>query len=261
MAPALSEEDTGGQPFRAKGSKMGLPRGRGGVVGYPLLTQSVSDMAKKTSDEREANGEMLTETEQFLARLRDGDADAFERLVARWYPQLYQTALSYCRHPDDATEVVQETFLAAYLKMHSFGGRSSIGSWLTRITVNMSLMKLRDRRRRNKIELAYHQEKLCHPSARESPLQRTGSLAELRRALEDAIFALPPDYGVVFILRECRSYSTATVARALEISAETVKSRLHQARGLLRKALSRHFEDQHDDSEPLYGPTWWKRAA
>lgn len=157
--------------------------------------------------------------------------------------------------------MVQETFLAAYLKMRSFGGRSSIGSWLTRIAVNMSLMKLRERRRRNKIEVAYNQERLCHPITAMNHLQRAGSLAELRQAIEEAISSLPSDYSTVFILRECRSYSTATVARVLHISPETVKSRLHQARHLLRKALSRHFRDQQDDSDPLYGPSWWKRAA
>lgn len=235
---------------------------KGGVLGSEapqprcfFVTRPVIDMEEKKLPEapEQIDGQQ-EDTEEFLLQLQKGDSGAFETLVTRWYPRLYQTALSYCRQPDDATEVVQETFLAAYLKMRSFGGRSSIGSWLMRITVNMSLMKLRDRRRRTRIEVAYAQERLCHPPAPMSNLQRVGSLVELRSAIEQAIYSLPPDYCIVFILRECRSYSTAAVARQLHISPETVKARLHQARELLRKSLSRHLRDQQEGSEPLYGP-------
>ncbi len=197
----------------------------------------------------------------FLVRLKAGDRDAFEDMIRRWYPPVYRTALYYCRDPEDARDVTQEAFFAACLKIQSFHGRSSLGSWLNRIARNTALMRLRERRRRHRLEYAVTQAQLSLPSGWTSHLQRVGSVAELRLAIESAINALPPDYSAVCILRLCCALSTSAVAHALNISEDTVKSRLHQARALLKRALKDHFRDQLDDSALFYGPQWWKSAA
>lgn len=200
-------------------------------------------------------------SELFLEQLKAGDRDAFEEMIRRWYPQVYRTAIYYCRDPEDAKEVTQDAFLAAFLKIQSFHGRSSLGSWLNRIAANAALMRLRDRRRRQRLEYAITQVQLSLPSGWISHLQRVGSIAELRGAIESAINALPTDYSAVCILRLCCALSTSAVAHSLNISEDTVKTRLHQARTLLKRSLKDHFRDQLDDSAPLYGSQWWKSAA
>ena len=210
---------------------------------------------------REDGKSEIVKESSFLDRLVRGDADAFEELVSSWYPRLYRTAYSFCREPQDTEEVIQEVFLTAFLKIKTFRGSSSIGSWLTRITVNMALMRLRERRRRARIETMSANEHIPNRRISENSLERVGSLQELRTAIESAVASLPPDYATVFILRECRSYSTAAVADALHVSSDTVKSRLHQAREIMRKKLARHRKDQLSTSEPLYGPHWWEIAA
>lgn len=200
-------------------------------------------------------------SELFLGQLKAGDRDAFEEMIRRWYPPVYRTAMSYCRDPEDAKEVTQEAFLAAYLKIHLFQGRSSLGNWLNRIAANTALMRLRERRRRHRLEYAVTQTQFSLPSGWISDLQRVGSIEELRVAIESAINALPPDYSSVCILRLCCSFSTSSVANILNISEDTVKSRLHHARVLLKRSLKDNFRDQLDESALLYGPQWWKSAA
>ena len=200
-------------------------------------------------------------SELFLGQLKAGDRDAFEEMIRRWYPPVYRTARSYCRDPEDAKEVTQEAFLAAYLKIHLFQGRSSLGNWLNRIAANTALMRLRERRRRHRLEYAVTQTQLSLPSGWISDLQRVGSIEELRVAIESAINALPPDYSSVCIRRLCCSFSTSSVANILNISEDTVKSRLHHARVLLKRSLKDNFRDQLDESALLYGPQWWKSAA
>lgn len=207
------------------------------------------------------DSETIVKSPPFFALLQSGSTEAFEALVREWYPSVYRTGRAFCHNNEDALDVAQEVFLRAYLNIHSIHRLSSVGSWLNRITVTTALMKLRQRRRQDRIETALTQAQLSLAPRSINHLERVGSLAELKKGILSALRDLPDEYAAVCMLRLCYGYSTGETALALDISPETVKSRLHLARAMLKRSLRDMFRDQTDEATCLYGSQWWKTAA
>jgi RNA polymerase sigma-70 factor (ECF subfamily) len=147
---------------------------------------------------------------------------------------------------------LQDTFLKAYEHLPEFQGNSRFYTWLVRIAVNESLMKLRKRKSGKMVSLDETIDTGEETIAREiavwddNPEQRY-SQGELRGILEDAIDSLPPIFRSVFILRDVDELSTEETAETLNISVPAVKSRLLRARLQLRDKLTRFFKRKGDD--------------
>ncbi len=192
----------------------------------------------------------MTEAEQdraLLDRFHAGDMSACDECISLHAGGVYRLALRLMRNQAEAEDVVQDTFLNAFKGIDKFDGRSSLRTWLYRIAYNAALVRLRKR----------HPEviSLDDPGDQEdgTPLpkeffdwsnlpQRELEKTEVREEMERAIRELPPKLQAVFVLRELEDLSTEETARALEVSEETVKTRLHRARLWLRERLTAFFE-------------------
>ncbi len=180
---------------------------------------------------------------------RTGDVSAFEQLVRRYDRKIFRLAHHITQHREDAEDVLQESFLKAYQNLAGFQGNSKFYTWLVRIAVNESLMKLRKRRSDRTVSLDEEVETEDGSMPREvpdwgpSPEQLYGR-EELNRILVRTIGGLPASFRTVFVLRDVEGLSTEETAEALALSVPAVKSRLLRARLQLRDRLSRFFQRQ-----------------
>jgi RNA polymerase sigma-70 factor (ECF subfamily) len=187
-----------------------------------------------------------------VAQAQDGDVHAFTELVNRYEHKIYRLAKNITQHDEDAEDVLQETFLKAYGHLNEFQRHAKFYTWLVRIAVNESLMKLRKRKTEKTVSLNETTDADGETVTREiavwddNPEQRY-SREELRRILEETIQSLPPIFRMVFILRDVDGLSTEETAEALNISVPAVKSRLLRARLELRDRLTKFFKRKSDD--------------
>lgn len=179
-----------------------------------------------------------------VTRLRAGDPTAFEEMVRSHMPRLLRVARRMLVSEEDARDAVQDAFLAAFRSIASFESNAMLSTWLHRIVVNASLMKLRTRRRKPEEDIEQFL-----PRFREDGHQLEPSLAwnetaeslleksETRAIVRSAIDRLPQTYRQVLLLRDIEELTTEETATALEISPNAVKIRLHRARQALRAQL------------------------
>lgn len=172
----------------------------------------------------------------------------FTDLVKSQGPRLYALALRLCRNAADAEDIVQTTFLQAHRKWSTFEGRSAPGTWLHVIAARLCARKLRNDRRPGRrmpplSDLLPFGDPTVAATAKgatgDSPMN-TQIAREAREALEYAIVRLPPAFRVPLVLKDIAELPTAEVARALNIKPQTVKTRVHRARLLLRGEMLRH---------------------
>src|SRR5271154_6359708 len=187
-----------------------------------------------------------------LAKAREGDSAAFTELVNHYERKIYRLAKHITQNDEDAEDVLQETFLKAYEHIGDFQGQSKFYTWIVRIGVNESLMKLRKRKSDRTVPLDEPvdtgEDTVTREIAvwEENPEQKY-SREELRQILDEAVEGLRPAFRTVFVLRDIEELSTEETAEALGISVPAVKSRLLRARLQLREKLTRFFKRKGDD--------------
>jgi RNA polymerase sigma-70 factor, ECF subfamily len=179
--------------------------------------------------------------EELAARVVAGDVNLYEVLMRRYNQRLYRLVRGIVGDPAEAEDVVQQAYVNAYLHLDQFGKRATFATWLTKIAVYEALGRIRRRHRHPTVTLELDE---GHPMDDSSTLaasspdpERQALTGELRALLESSIDGLPDAYRSVFVMREIEGLSTADTAECLEVSEETVKTRLHRARGMLRDAL------------------------
>jgi len=176
-----------------------------------------------------------------------GDVGSFEQLVKRYDRNIFRIARHITQNREDAEDVLQEAFLKAYRNLDQFQGQSKFYTWLVRIAVNESLMKLRRRRSEKTVSIDEDIETEESSMPREiadwtpNPEQVFGQ-AELNNILSRTIQGLPAGFRTVFVLRDVEGLSTEETAEMLNLSIPAVKSRLLRARLQLRDRLNRYFK-------------------
>jgi RNA polymerase sigma-70 factor, ECF subfamily len=186
--------------------------------------------------------------DSLLARLRAGEEAAFETLVRDHGGRLLATARRFLRNEEDARDAVQEAFLSAFRALPRFAENSSLSTWLHRIVINASLMKLRSRKRKAEESIENllprfvpdgHQVELsgAWEDSAETLLARSETRALVRRSID----RLPETHRAVLLLRDIEELSTEECARLLGVTENAVKIRLHRARQALRGLLDTHF--------------------
>lgn len=153
--------------------------------------------------------------------------------------KLWRIARSILRDDEDAEEVVQEAYLRALVRLDSFRGDSSLGTWLARITINEALRRLATRRAMTDLDELNNAGARHLDGSADGPQnpEQVAARAEIRRMVERAVDALPLDFRLVFIMRVVEQMSIEDTASALRLAPATVKSRLHRANQQLRKTL------------------------
>jgi RNA polymerase sigma-70 factor, ECF subfamily len=181
------------------------------------------------------------ETDALLVeRSKRGDRLAFEELVRRYADRLYAVVLRFVGDSEEAEEVTQESFLRAWRSVEKFQGRSQFFTWLYRIGINEA--KRRAERRPSPAQVVSMEERPLDDAAdlTEAPHVRAGQ-KDLRRRLEQAIRALPPDYRAPLILRDVEGLSTREAAEVMGLREAAFKSRLHRARLAVRGAVDAYL--------------------
>ena len=187
-----------------------------------------------------------------VQRARAGDEQAFSELVNRYERKIFRLAKNITQNEEDAEDILQETFLKAYEHLGEFQGNSKFYTWIVRIAVNESLMKLRKRKTDRTVSLDESIDTGEEMVVREIAVwdgtpEQHYSQDELRDILEKAIDSLRPAFRTVFVLRDVEELSTEETAAVLDLSVPAVKSRLLRARLQLRERLTRFFRRKGDD--------------
>ena len=194
---------------------------------------------------------MAEKDQDLIDRIRGGDYAAFEELVGRYERKVYALALKLTGNQADAEEIAQEVFLTIFQKLDSFRGESQLSSWIYRVTANAAFMKLRDRRKRAKVdfdEKLAGGEELPHVTTTFPQSDWSGTAdnlmerGELGDRLSDAIAALPDKFKLIFLLKDVQGLSNEEIGDIVNMSVPAVKSRLHRARLFLRERLQEYVE-------------------
>jgi RNA polymerase sigma-70 factor (ECF subfamily) len=177
---------------------------------------------------------------------KEGDMAAFEELVKRYDRKLYRIAQSVTHNREDSQDAVQEAFLKTFQHLAEFREASEFSTWLIRITLNQSLMKLRKRNRANEFFLDDDLRKdggfFPRDVADWAPnAEQLYWAAELRNILTSALEELSPISRTVFVLRDVEGLSIEQTGMAMNLSSSAVKARLWRVRLQLRERLNRYF--------------------
>ncbi len=190
-----------------------------------------------------------------LEALKARDRAEFARLVEAYSGVIYRLALKMLNNPQDAEDILQETFIKAYQHLGNFDGRSSISTWLYRIATNEALMFLR----RNKQFIISIDEPDETAEEEQEPLQIVDwcclpeeelMSTESRKYMDKAVQALPHNLRVAFLLRDIEGLSTQEAAEALNLSETALKTRLSRARLRLRELLSGYYGERMQSQFP-----------
>lgn len=191
-----------------------------------------------------------------LEAIKAGDRAEFARMVDLYSNQIYRMALKMLNDPQDAEDVLQETFIKALRSISTFEGRASFSTWLYRIAVNEALMILR-KRRQDTVSIDEQPE---DEEGESEPIQIVDWCClpenelmggESRKFLDQAVQRLSPALRSVFVLRDVEGLSVRDTAEALGISEAAVKTRLLRARLRLREDLSAYFGDRMAEKPEL----------
>ena len=183
-----------------------------------------------------------------LTRLQAGDDRALGDLATAYGSKIYQLAFRYLRNKEDAEEVTQDVLFKVYRKVGAFRGDAALSSWIYRITFNAAMSRLRtasyqrsqDDDRRTQTNEG---DEVVAPSSREiadwtQMADEHVLRSQLRRRVFSAILALPAIYRAPVMLRDIQGMSTEEASAMLRVKDQTLKSRLHRGRLILRKQLA-----------------------
>jgi RNA polymerase sigma-70 factor, ECF subfamily len=184
-------------------------------------------------------GSIEASDESLVARVVAGDTAAFEGLMRRHNRRVFRATRAILSSDDEAEDAMQEAYVSAFTHLRDFGGRSRFSTWLVRIAVYEALGRLRRGKRLTSLDDAALEEE---PMATTRSPEGAASDVELRALLETAVDALPVGFRTVFVMRAVEELSVEETAEALDIPAETVRTRHHRARAFLRDTLAQQLE-------------------
>src|SRR5678815_2400964 len=200
--------------------------------------------------------------DQLLARLQNGDDRALADLADTYGAKIYQLAFRYLRNKEDAEEITQDVLFKVYRSVGTFRGDAALSSWIYRITFNAAMSRLRTAR----YQRTQDEERQMTGLDSEQPLTSASVdvadysdmadeqilRSQLRRRVLRAILELPAIYRAPVMLRDIQGMSTEEASAMLKVKDQTLKSRLHRGRLILRKQLA-DFAGGLTLHRPIYG--------
>jgi RNA polymerase sigma-70 factor (ECF subfamily) len=194
-----------------------------------------------------------------VALVLAGDGPAFAAIMTRYNQRLFRVARGVVRDEAEAEDVLQEAYVRAFAALPDFRGEAGLGTWLTRIVLNEALGRLRRRRPTEQLDVLDQDAQtgdsrvVMFPGVNAPNPEAAAARSEVRRLLERAIDDLPEAFRLVFVMRDIEEMSIDETAANLAIRPETVKTRLHRARRLLRKNLDDKLSTVLRDTFPFQG--------
>jgi RNA polymerase sigma-70 factor (ECF subfamily) len=189
-----------------------------------------------------------SQTEQHESQLviasQHGDQDAFACLVQRQQRRVFTMVLRMLQDYDEASEITQETFLAAWLGLSSFRGEARFSTWLYRIAYNCALKQLERRKRERSLLVAMEAEQLLVEVNKQKQAEDMLELRDRQAIVRAQMEALPAKYSSVLILRHLKEMTYEEMADILTMPIGTIKAHLFRARHLLKeRLLAQHLWD------------------
>ncbi len=182
--------------------------------------------------------------QELIGRLQRHEPDAVDQLAAVYGPMIQQLALRYMKSWEDAEEVAQDVMMKVVRRIDLFRGDSALSSWIYRITFNTAMSRLRNSKHSRPFEVL--QSELSKDAERTEPFEiadwsglgdESVMRAELRAAVAGALTELPDVYRVPVVLRDIQGMTTEEASQVLQVKTQTLKSRLHRGRMMLRERL------------------------
>ncbi|RWO27842.1 MAG: RNA polymerase sigma factor [Mesorhizobium sp.] len=195
-----------------------------------------------------ASGEM-----QLVGRALAREGGAFHTIIKMHNQRLYRIARSVVRNDSEAEDIVQEAYVRAFAQLGDFRGESSFATWLSRIVINEALGRLRKRRRTVAMPQNLQAEIIKFPLNPSDDPERMMAQRQILELVERATDRLPDVYRTVFVARVIEGLSIDETAELLDVRPETVNTRLHRARALVRKALADQIGPVLLDAFPFAG--------
>jgi RNA polymerase sigma-70 factor (ECF subfamily) len=199
-----------------------------------------------------------SEDAELVRRALTRDDTAFRTIMERHNRRLYRIARGILRNDSEAEEVVQEAYVKAFTHLGGFRGDSSLATWLSRITMNEALERLR--RERPPVDLETFEARRTEAQIIKFPQtgtpddpERTMAQREILQLVERATDNLPEIFRIVFMARVIEGMSTEDTANLLDLQPDTVKTRLHRARRLVRDELDKQIGPVLMDAFPFAG--------
>lgn len=182
-----------------------------------------------------------------IKRVVGGEKELFEILLRRYNQRLFRVLRSYIHSEDDARDIMQDSYVKAYLKLDQFNCQSSFSTWLIRIGINEALQFIRKKKHQSenygKTESLENVFNL--PDTNQMNPEKQAIKSETRILVEHAVDRLPEKYRVIFVLHQIEGLTNSEIADTLELTDSNVKVRLHRAKKLLKEEL---FKSTHDES-------------
>ncbi len=181
---------------------------------------------------------------EIIGRVLQGEKNLYAVIVRRYNQRLYRVAMSIVNDDAEVEDIMQVAYINAYENLGKFAFKASFSTWLTRILINESLLRLKKRGRSISMnDEIMDREIFQHITDVQTPVAKMLN-TELKVALEEAIRRLPEKYRTIFIMREIEDMNIAETKECLDISEENVKVRLNRAKALLKNSLSQFYKKE-----------------
>jgi RNA polymerase sigma-70 factor (ECF subfamily) len=197
----------------------------------------------------ETNSDTIGEA-ALLLLLKKGDPEGLQYIKRKYHDKLYSVAYRICNNHPDAEEVLQDVYMTTVQKIDRFEGRSTLATWLYRITVNAALMKRRSQRHSKAMvslesvgPFLGQDENVLRFDGQARSQDDLLMVKELYGKIQEIVDSLPKIYQSVFSLRDLQGYSIKETSRILNTTPAAIKSRLHRGRFFIKEELRRYLDD------------------
>ena len=210
---------------------------------FPLKEVNPAVASERQIPEAELSGDLVSDDPDFeiVARVRNGETDAFEELVRKHGRRVYRSLLAIVGSAEEAEDALQDAFLKAFQHLSHFERRSKFSTWLVRIAINTGLQRMRSRKQVDSLDEENEEFRPRNIQAWTDTPEEFYSREELRRLVEQEVMKLPAKYRVALMLRDLEELSTEEAAAALGLSVPGLKARVLRGRLMLRESMVPYF--------------------
>ena len=210
---------------------------------FPVKEVNPPGAVERQILEEQPAGDFVSDDPDFeiVARVRNGETEAFEELVRKHGRRVYRSLVSILGSPEEAEDALQDAFLKAFQHLPNFEARSRFSTWLVRIAINTGLQRVRSRKDFDSLDEDSEEFRPRNIQAWSENPEEFYSREELRRLVEKEVMKLPLKYRVALMLRDLEELSTEEAAAALGLSIPGLKARVLRGRLMLRESMVPYF--------------------